>query len=193
MTRPSEAELIEALKPCPFCGGEAELLDFESVDGDPNAGGSCICCKRCGASSPVHFDRKENLVSSWNDRALTRAEGGKGEEPSKEELAALACEIGCGLVSECRSREIADAMLERFVIRRREALTAPSQPASANDVSLVERICRSVCDVEGIDPDEPIMDFISGACIEVPTDPRWTRYAQAVCDALGDRHEHRLD
>lgn len=53
------------LLPCPFCGGEAERLDLE--DGD-NFGGSCICCKQCGASSPVHFDRKENLESSWNER-----------------------------------------------------------------------------------------------------------------------------
>lgn len=60
------------LLPCPFCGGEAERLDFETVGtalgGDPNAGGSCISCKQCGASSPVHFDRKENLYSSWNER-----------------------------------------------------------------------------------------------------------------------------
>lgn len=46
------------LKPCPFCGGEAERLDLTD---EANLGGSVICCKRCGASSPVHFDRKENL------------------------------------------------------------------------------------------------------------------------------------
>jgi Lar family restriction alleviation protein len=55
-----------ALLPCPFCGGEPERIDIDEP-GD-NFGGSCICCKQCGASSPVHFDRKENLVSSWNDR-----------------------------------------------------------------------------------------------------------------------------
>lgn len=56
------------LLPCPFCGGSAARLDIEAVDGEPNAGGSCIECTRCGACSPVHFDRKENLASSWNDR-----------------------------------------------------------------------------------------------------------------------------
>jgi Lar family restriction alleviation protein len=57
------------LLPCPFCGGEAERLDFEMVSTDPNAGGSCISCTKCGASSPVHFEFKENLYPSWNERA----------------------------------------------------------------------------------------------------------------------------
>lgn len=55
----------EALKPCPFCGGEAERLDLTD---DSNFGGSVIACQRCGASSAVHFDRKENLVDWWNRR-----------------------------------------------------------------------------------------------------------------------------
>jgi Lar family restriction alleviation protein len=59
------------LAPCPFCGGAAEKIDIEE-DG-PNFGGSCICCQACGASSPVHFDRKENLHDSWNRRALSAA------------------------------------------------------------------------------------------------------------------------
>lgn len=54
------------LLPCPFCGGTAERIEIEEP-GD-NFGGTCIGCRRCGACGPVHFDRKENLVSSWNDR-----------------------------------------------------------------------------------------------------------------------------
>jgi len=53
------------LKPCPFCGGNAEELYLED---EANFGGSVICCQKCGASSPVHFDRKENLYDSWNRR-----------------------------------------------------------------------------------------------------------------------------
>lgn len=58
--------MSELLEPCPFCGGEAEELYLEDED---NFGGSVISCKKCGASSAVHFDRKTNLYSSWNDRA----------------------------------------------------------------------------------------------------------------------------
>lgn len=61
------------LLPCPFCGGEAERIDFPHDPLDVNAGGSCISCKKCGASSAVHFDRKENLYSDWNDRPSTPA------------------------------------------------------------------------------------------------------------------------
>jgi Lar family restriction alleviation protein len=67
------SDAMSELKPCPFCGGEADVLEFNDVDPDDvNFGGSCICCRQCGANSPVHFDRKENLYASWNDRMELR-------------------------------------------------------------------------------------------------------------------------
>lgn len=57
----------EDLKRCPFCGDAARRVDIED-EGD-NFGGSCIECTSCGASTALHFDRKENLYSSWNERA----------------------------------------------------------------------------------------------------------------------------
>ena len=60
------------LKPCPFCGGEAEEFELED---EANFGGSVVCCTRCGASSAVHFDRKVNLISSWNTRTPSPSEG----------------------------------------------------------------------------------------------------------------------
>ena len=57
--------MIDDLKPCPFCGSEAEIVHI--TEGD-NAGGSCVCCTRCMASSNVDFGRKENFVSNWNRR-----------------------------------------------------------------------------------------------------------------------------
>ncbi len=59
--------MSDELLPCPFCDGEAERIDIEEEG--PNFGGSCIECKKCMASSPVHFDRKENLEDSWNQRS----------------------------------------------------------------------------------------------------------------------------
>jgi len=57
--------MSEELKPCPFCGRKAEVLELGD---EANFGGSVVCCSGCGASSPVHFDRKENLRASWNER-----------------------------------------------------------------------------------------------------------------------------
>ena len=69
MTECHEFEM--SLKPCPFCSGAAERIDIPAEDDNTeNAGASCIQCSRCGASTTLHFDRKENLVSSWNDRRL---------------------------------------------------------------------------------------------------------------------------
>jgi Lar family restriction alleviation protein len=62
----------EELLPCPFCGGAAERVDIPAEDIE-NGNGSCIQCTRCMASTALHFDRKENLVSSWNDRCQPAA------------------------------------------------------------------------------------------------------------------------
>jgi Lar family restriction alleviation protein len=65
-------KIVEQLKPCPFCGGEAQR--FTIGDDEPtNAGGDCISCAKCGASSHVEFGYKENLVSIWNTRAAVEA------------------------------------------------------------------------------------------------------------------------
>ena len=63
------------LRPCPFCGGEAERIDFDEDDDEPeNVGGSAITCKRCKCSTAVVFGYKETLVSSWNERAPANAQ-----------------------------------------------------------------------------------------------------------------------
>lgn len=60
------------LKPCPFCGGPAEIVH---IDEGENEGGSCVCCTRCFASSNVEFGFKENFLSNWNRRAPAVKEG----------------------------------------------------------------------------------------------------------------------
>lgn len=69
------------LLPCPFCGGDAERFDVQEED-DANRGSSCIQCKQCVASTALHFDRKENLVSSWNARAALATCPAEMREPA---------------------------------------------------------------------------------------------------------------
>jgi Lar family restriction alleviation protein len=66
MTHPNElaADEIE-LKPCPFCGGAAEIVH---IDEGENEGGTCVCCTSCLASSNIEFSFKENFISNWNRR-----------------------------------------------------------------------------------------------------------------------------
>ncbi|TFH86624.1 restriction alleviation protein, Lar family [Billgrantia azerbaijanica] len=54
---------MSELKPCPFCGGKPARQELED-------GGQVIECSSCLASTPIHYDRCENLVSSWNRRSL---------------------------------------------------------------------------------------------------------------------------
>ena len=60
-----DIETTTELKPCPFCGGRARVIETTEPS---NLGGSAVECTVCHACSPVHFDRKENLYSAWNDR-----------------------------------------------------------------------------------------------------------------------------
>lgn len=59
---------------CPFCGSPAQRCDVPADIDDDNAGASYIECTKCSACTALHFDRKENLERSWNDRAYLRRE-----------------------------------------------------------------------------------------------------------------------
>ena len=81
LSRPASEQPVEAsgagrelLLPCPFCGGEAEVVEIEEGE---NKGGSCVCCTRCQASSNVEFGFKENFRSNWNRRAAPTDDVGK--------------------------------------------------------------------------------------------------------------------
>ena len=52
------------LKPCPFCGGEAEIvLDIEYK------GDNAIECQNCGVLLSVCDEDIEPLIEAWNRRA----------------------------------------------------------------------------------------------------------------------------
>ena len=57
--------MTEKLKPCPFCGGEAEIID--------DAMGTISRCRRCGAENGngVYGDVGHKLaVKDWNARPI---------------------------------------------------------------------------------------------------------------------------
>ena len=54
------AEMIE-LKPCPFCGGEAEITHY---DGD----GYLPHCTKCAGMVETWFKHEEEAVEAWNRR-----------------------------------------------------------------------------------------------------------------------------
>lgn len=68
------------LKPCPFCGGDAEKRYikrkklFASMRFPYNTHYVYVCCKVCGATSRVCVS-VENAIEAWNRRAnnLARA------------------------------------------------------------------------------------------------------------------------
>ena len=56
---------MNELKPCPFCGGEAEILTAESMHGGYLFG---IMCNDCRSRGDV-FDTEAEAIKAWNTRA----------------------------------------------------------------------------------------------------------------------------
>lgn len=58
------------IKPCPFCGGEAELERnaIEIIGLGDWANSSFVSCTQCGAAM-FSFDGIESPVEAWNRRA----------------------------------------------------------------------------------------------------------------------------
>lgn len=143
----------EALRECPFCGGEAHRVDFPATDDitDSNAGGSLIECTRCQACTAVHFDRKENLYSSWNDRrpALTSpapADELSGPMPppyvpeTEEDAAELASDLGGGKYSKySRPRRFAPVPIAELfldILTRLSMASAETREARAYQIAI---------------------------------------------------------
>ena len=57
------------LKPCPFCGGEAEITEFDPFNGYQGSMNMySVHCKKCGAEI-VRNQNKDYAVDAWNRRA----------------------------------------------------------------------------------------------------------------------------
>ena len=56
------------LKPCPFCGGKAEIYQYDPFDGyQGDCSMNIVHCTRCGAA--FERRRKEQAMDAWNRRA----------------------------------------------------------------------------------------------------------------------------
>lgn len=56
---------MDGLKPCPFCGGEAETLTADSMHGGYLFG---IMCNDCRSRGDV-YDTEAEAIAAWNTRA----------------------------------------------------------------------------------------------------------------------------
>ena len=54
------------LKPCPFCGGKAEMLDYKYENKDVNE--FIVSCSECGASVGEWRKTEEEAIINWNTR-----------------------------------------------------------------------------------------------------------------------------
>ena len=68
--------MAETLRPCPFCGGEAE---FETYGGTACA----VTCRKCRCGTPtVRLNDGERAVDAWNRRAERTCRVVRYGEPS---------------------------------------------------------------------------------------------------------------
>lgn len=54
------------LKPCPFCGGEAMIVEHTFYELNPTYG---IYCKNCEAKTRQFYKTEEDAAEAWNRRA----------------------------------------------------------------------------------------------------------------------------
>lgn len=117
----------DELRPCPFCGGDAEIIE---IDDGENAGGSCVQCKQCLASGNVEFDRKENFVANWNRRAAVNALPELlAERDRLREALKIFANLGGGIIENARPGEEFTFRVHAATIRMaRAALNQETKP-----------------------------------------------------------------
>lgn len=95
---------MSELKPCPFCGGEAELYASPAKDG-----WNYVFCKKCQTAGD-NYDTEAEAIEAWNtrhERTTRIVQSTKGIPLGESIVYSLACETcGCGISTKdsyCRS------------------------------------------------------------------------------------------
>lgn len=112
----------EALLPCPFCGGKAEVFH---IGNGPNQGGSCVSCANCLASSNLEFGFKENFRNNWNRRADLARPSQAGDE-----RVARLLDVACGATTMI-AHALDDGHIDEEVAGNFEALLTELNDAIA--------------------------------------------------------------
>lgn len=114
-----------ALKPCPFCGGEAEII----TDTDEDGRFAAVACPKCGAGSRQHYfcgeDARKFAASAWNARpAIEAVLVGDGWKRSDVEAVIV------GVVNDClaalTNRKVRVNAEDAFVFRAVDQLLSAS-------------------------------------------------------------------
>lgn len=117
----------DELKPCPFCGGVATIVNIDSLDEhDPNAGGSYVACQFCLAASRVIFGEKDGLVEAWNSRADDARIRAEARAEALREAAERAVNAAYGFGSTAEQ----DA---RYALKLRAAILADEPKEEINE------------------------------------------------------------
>lgn len=90
--------MTSELLPCPFCGGEAEILTAESMHGGYLFG---IMCNDCRSRGDV-FDTEAEAIEAWNTRAERTCMG--ESDLSEWVCSECQCWIPTGITHENKER-----------------------------------------------------------------------------------------
>lgn len=62
---------MEGLKPCPFCGGEANICSYRTYVNSSLVRKYYVSCKVCGIELPTcqSSENKSDAINNWNRRA----------------------------------------------------------------------------------------------------------------------------
>ena len=122
--------MSEELKPCPFCGGEADIRWHQSDCFVV----SCTVC--CAEGPPASGDEMQAAIAAWNTRAEPEA---APVEPGTTDV--------LGRMAELKSRISAEdwSTICDYVLGERElAASLYAHPPAAPTDALVEKIIRAV-------------------------------------------------